>query len=348
MKIVPIAEANLDEIVHVLRSGGLVIFPSETTYGVAVDACNPAAVARLTAYKQRPVGKPYSIAVSDIGMAENYVQINDTARNLYKNFLPGPVTIISKGLHKTAPGVESETGTLGIRIPDYSIILQIVNALGGPITATSANASYHKRPYQLSDIFDNLSDKQKALVDLAIDAGELPHNEPSTVIDTTLDDPAILRQGEVVLLDKKELLSTSEENTKNVGKELWQKYSEYLGKRPIIFALEGPMGAGKTHFTKGLGRAMGFNENDIVSPTYAFLEDHGVLQHIDAWRMETPAELASLHFEKMLSDKSIIVVEWADRVVDVLRTHREDAILVWVKISYGKKDTERLITWGVL
>jgi L-threonylcarbamoyladenylate synthase len=234
MKIVPISQKAIDLAVETLKQGGLVIYPTETVYGIGTDATNEAAIRKLNNYKRRPLGKPYSIAVENIKMAEKYARLNKTARSLYKEFLPGPLTIISTGRHILAPGVESETGTIGIRIPDYKIVLDIIKKFKKPITATSANASYQKRPYKISDILDNISQKQKKMIDLILDAGTLPENEPSTVIDTTLDDPVILRQGDIKIKETIELLSRSTENTQNIGKEIWQKYEKYKGKRPII------------------------------------------------------------------------------------------------------------------
>lgn len=340
--------------VDALKQGGLVIFPSETTYGIAADATNPMAIKKLNNYKKRPIGKPYSVAVSNIKMAEEYVSLNNTARNIYKEFLPGPVTVVSYGKHKLTKGVESETGTLGIRISSYALVCQIVKDLRVPITATSANASYMKRPYKISDILGNISDKQKGLVDLIIDAGELPHNEPSTVIDTTLDDPVALRQGEIKFTDKNEVLSRSEESTQNIAKELFQKYESYLGKRPIIFALTGEMGSGKTQFTKGLGKVLGIKE-EIVSPTFNLVNTYTLspvrytLNHIDAWRIQGPKELETLGFLKTIEDKNMVIaIEWADRVMSEIKKQREHALIIWVKIKYGKKENERLISWGTL
>lgn len=326
------------------------IFPCETVYGVAVDCLNKKAVEKLNAYKERPLGKPYTIMCSDQKMAEEYVELNPTAKNLYKTFLPGPVTVVSVGLHKVAGGIESETGTLGVRIPDYPFMLKLIKKFGHPIVATSANASYQKRPYKMADILENISGKQKSLIDLVIDAGSLPHNEPSTVIDTTLDEPTVLRQGEIKLKDKNEVLSRSEENTQNVGKELWQKYESYKGKRAIIFALEGEMGAGKTIFTKGLARAMGISEL-ITSPTFALENEYTTgkekLYHFDAWRLEKSDELKPLGFEDLIRNESVIAIEWAEKVADEIRKFDEEAIVIWVKIVFGKKENERLISWGV-
>jgi tRNA threonylcarbamoyl adenosine modification protein YjeE len=245
-----------------------------------------------------------------------------------------------------AAGVESENGTLGVRIPDYPFLLKLLQKYGKPLTATSANASYKKRPYKVKDVLNNVSDKQKGLIDLIIDAGELPHNEPSTVIDTTLDDVVVLRQGETVIRDQSIVVSRSEENTQNIGKELWQKYEKFAGQRAIVFALEGPMGAGKTQFTKGLARAMGIEE-EIVSPTFNLELDYGELKHFDAWRLQNGEELENLGWEEKIHDKAVIVVEWADRVAETIRKYDEEAVVVWVKISYGKKENERTITWGI-
>lgn len=348
MKVIKEDIEAIKEAVKVLTGGGLVIFPTETVYGIGADATNPEAIIKLSKYKQRPLGKPYSIAVSSQKMAEKYAELNQTARNLYKQFLPGPVTIVSSGKHKVAPGVESETGTLGIRIPDYELVINLVRALGKPITATSANASYQKRPYAIRDILENISQKQKSLIDLIVDAGKLPRNEPSTVIDTTLDDPVILRQGEIKLKDKNEVLSSSEENTQNLAKELWQKYEHYLGKRPLIFALEGPMGAGKTQFTKGLGHAMGI-KSEIVSPTFNLILQYQNLTHIDVWRLSSDSELVELGFIKMLEEKNVVIsIEWAEKVADLIKNCRDDAVIVWIRIEYGRGENERLISWNII
>jgi L-threonylcarbamoyladenylate synthase len=322
-------------------------------YGAMVDATNKTAVKKLSSYKNRPFGKPFSVAVSNRSMASDYVYLNKYAKSLYEKYLPGPLTVISKSKGKVAKGVESENGNLGIRIPKYKLVLDVVEKLGKPLTATSANASYKKRPYEIPDILNNLSQKQKGLIDLIIDAGELPRNEPSTVIDTTYDDPIILRQGEIKLKDKIELLSKSEDNTKNIAKNLWQKYAQYQGKRAIIFALEGEMGVGKTQFTKGLARAMDI-KGEVISPTfileseYDLEKEKAALIHIDTWRMQDAKELLELGFNKRVLEKKVLAIEWAEKVADIIREFDEEAIIIWVKILYGKAENERLLSWGSL
>lgn len=335
MKVVKEKDVNIGEIVEVLESGGMVAFPCETVYGAGVDATNEEAVKKLSEYKKRPLGKPFSVVVTDMKMASKYVDLNQTARGLYKRFLPGPMTVISQGKQAVAPGVESETGTLGVRISSHPLVGRIVKALGKPMTATSANRSYEKRPYKISDF-------EYEKFDLVIDAGNLPPVEPSTVVDTTLDDATVLRQGEIKLKEKNEIVSRSEENTRNLGKELWQKYQIVAGARPIVFALEGEMGTGKTQFVKGLAKAMGITE-EITSPTYNIEEDYEGLRHIDAWRMHSTEELEELGLEG-----KVIAIEWADRVAEVIRKRNEEAVIVWIKIVYGKGKNERTISWGTL
>jgi len=354
MEIIKENNAAVEKAVFFLKRGGLVIMPTDTLYGAMVDATNPKAVEKLNKYKKRPTGKPYSIAVCDIKMAQKYALLNDTAKNLYKEFLPGALTIVSRGKHRVARGVESETGTLGIRIPDYPLVIKIIKKLGRPVTATSANESYKKRPYKISDILDEISMRQKKLIDLIIDAGELPRREPSTVIDTTLEEPAILRQGEIKLKKKTKILSRSQEDTQKTAKEILHKYERFIGERPIIFALEGPMGSGKTQFTKGIAKGLGIKE-EVISPTYNLILEYETkkndlkLTHIDTWRMQNSEELKRLGFEKMLSIKnSVFSIEWAEKVVELIKKHSDDAVIIWVKIKYGKKENERLISWGVI
>jgi L-threonylcarbamoyladenylate synthase len=352
MKIISQDKNTINNVVEVLQNGGIVIYPTETLYGVGVDATNQKAVDKLTVYKNRPFGKPYSIAVTDIKMAEKYVNLNKSARELYKKFLPGPLTVVSKGKHKLAKGVESEDGTLGIRIPDYKLVIDIVNKFEKPITSTSANAAYKKRPYKISDVLNNIGHKQKALIDLIIDAGTLPLNEPSTVVDTTLDDPVILRQGIIKLSRKNEVFSRSEEDTKNIAKEIWQKYEINHGKRAIVFALQGEMGSGKTVFTKGLAKAMDIKET-VISPTFIleneYISGKNKLYHFDTWRMLNPNdELKDLRTEKLIKQKSVIAIEWAEKAADFIREFDDEAIIIWINITYGKNENERSISWGIL
>lgn len=327
MKIIKLSASNHMQVIAkaaaALKNNGLVIFPTETCYGAGVLATSQPAVDKLLAYKTRREGKPLSIAVSDKKMASKYVAINTSASNLYQNFLPGPLTVVSKGLHKVARGVESETGTLGVRIPDYPLIVKLVQKLNLPITATSANASYKPRPYSITKLLKNLSAKQQKLIDLVIDAGTLPKRPPSTVVDTTLEDPLVLRQGKISFANKQQLTSKSPQDTINLAKSLALKHWNDLQKKPVIFLLNGDLGAGKTQFAKGLGQFLQIKDV-IASPTYTIESEYpysrhgvsGLFLHLDTWKLTDVAEFYQLNLESRLKAKTMVAIEWANRTQD--------------------------------
>lgn len=332
MKILKVNETNqtkvIDEIVKSLSRGELIIFPTETTYGAGVDATSQAAVNKLLSYKTRREGKPLSIAVPDINLASDYVEINDTAKKFYETFLPGPFTIISNSKHKTALGVESEFGTLGVRIPDYQLVLNFLKAFGKPVTATSANVAGKKSPYSIEDLFAHLSEKQKNLIDLVIDAGELPKNKPSTIIDTTLSAPVALRQGDLMadgvarIEDQPvDFISRSEQETKDIAKRLLLKNWKQIKTNGLIIGLDGELGVGKTVFTKGIAEFLQIKDV-ISSPTYNYFNEYdflrheveGKLFHFDVWKVGSKEELARLDFFKILKPGHVIVIEWWQQI----------------------------------
>lgn len=335
----------IQKAVSVLQNGGLVIYPTETVYGVGVDAANGEAVAKLLAYKSRREGKPMSIAVTNQKMAENYVEINQQAQKFYQNFLPGPFTIVSKSKGVVAPKVESEFASLGIRIPNYDFILQLVEKFGKAITSTSANASGKKRPYTVDDVLNNLSEKQKSLVDLIIDVGQLPKNEPSTVIDTTLSTPITLRGKENS--SKEEFFSASEEETKELAGRLTLKNWNQLREKGLIFALNGQLGLGKTIFAKGVAKFLKI-QDEVKSPSYSYMNEYdfdrenvkGVFYHIDAWRIDSEAEFQFLEIEKMIKANNVVLIEWWQQVAQYLPEEiRNEAVV----LNFEENEKGRLI-----
>lgn len=317
--------ASLTQAVKVLRAGGLIIYPTETCYGAGADATNQKAVDKLLAYKSRREGRPLSVAVTDQIMASKYVKLNTSAKNLYKKFLPGPLTVISAGKHKLAKGVESETGSLGIRIPAHPIALAIVKKFGRPITATSANVSYKPRPYSIKQLLSQTSKKQQKLIDYIIDVGALPKRPVSTIVDTILDDPLIIRQGKVrfpLRSGNTTLRSGSPQETQKLAQTLCLKYWKDLQSRPLVFLLIGNLGAGKTQFAKGIGQFLQIKQ-PITSPTFTIEKEyqyyrHGIkgkFLHLDTWRLQHLEEFKALSLEKQLRPKTVIAIEWADRTL---------------------------------
>jgi L-threonylcarbamoyladenylate synthase len=343
----------IQQAVQVLAAGGLVIYPTETCYGVGVLATDTAAVTKMLSYKNRPVGKAISIAVVDQSMADHYVEINAEAKRIYQQFLPGPVTVISKSRGKVAKALEAENSTLGVRIPDYDLIRAIVAELGQPITATSANLSGDKTPYKLNDILDNLSAKRAELVDLIIDAGELPHNPPSVVIDTTLENAVVYRTGSIKFESKQLELSASVEDTVLLGTKLVAKFKGILGAGTLVLMLNGSLGSGKTHFAKGVGQELGIKDV-ITSPSYTYLHEYdhqyigqpAKLIHLDPWRINELSDFLALQPDGWFAPGNVVVIEWASRFDEAIQQYlskQQHVSVVSVDLEYTQVATQRKI-----
>jgi len=356
MKVINLNSTPKDEAINqavkVLQAGGLIIYPTETVYGLGVDATNQAAVDKLLRFKSRREGKPLSVAVSSQEMAQKYVELNQQAKNLYQEFLPGPITVVSKGKHQVAYGVESEFGTLGVRMPDYPLIIKIVEKLNKPITATSANASGKPRPYSLETILKHTSSRQQELIDLVLDAGTLPKNPPSTVIDTTLSTPITMRQGSLQLdqngktqSKQKVFLTSSSQETQGLAGRLLLKYWQDLTTTGLVIGLSGPLGAGKTTFTQGLASYLGIDET-ITSPTYTYMQEYdwqkqtakGKLYHFDLWRVDDSMVLERLEINKLIAPSNLVVIEWWEKGFETIKPMVKNSRLLVVKlIDIGDK-----------
>ena len=353
MKIIKVNKANtkqsIQEAITVLRAGGLIIYPTETCYGIGVDATNPKAVAKLLKYKRRPEGKAISIAVVDRKMAKKYVTTNETADNIYENLLPGPITVISSSLGNTAHQLEAENHTIGIRIPNYSFTLELIKQFGKPITATSANSSGKKTPYEIQDILSNISKKQSDLIALILDRGKLANNPPSTVVDTTLSNLPTLRQGQIEIEQpNKSIITKSEHETRALGNKLIQKHKSTLDKKCIIVALQGDLGAGKTQFTKGIAKGLGIKQV-ITSPTYLLVKEYIIqntnkLYHIDTWRTSEETELDQLGLQDMLKIGNVIAIEWIEKAEQTLGklAKNNDIKIIWVTIEHQEKQKREI------
>ncbi|MFH1840920.1 MAG: L-threonylcarbamoyladenylate synthase [Candidatus Shapirobacteria bacterium] len=353
MKIIDLKKAPelvvIGEAVETLKKGGVVVYPTETCYGIGVDATNKKAVEKILAFKSKRGDKPISMAVADQKMAGRYVHINEIAQNLYANFLPGPLTVVSKSRGKTLRALEAGTGNLGIRIPRYSLILKIIKKLAKPIIATSANQSGRKNPYSLADFKKYTSLEKQKLVDVFLDAGELPERETSTVVDTTVNELAILRQGEIKIddLQSQVFISNSEKETKKIAQKILQKYSDDMNHRSLIFALQGELGAGKTQFVKGLARGLEIKAN-VNSPAFVLIKEYehkkGRLFHLDTWRLEKGEELLDLGLEAMLQSGNVVAIEWLQKAKEILEKIEKERIVrvIWVTIEIVNENTRKI------
>ncbi len=132
--------------------------------------------------------------------------------------------------------------------------------------------------------------------------------------------------------------------TEEIARKLWAKYGQNRTSA-VIFALEGPLGAGKTTFAKALAEAMGITDT-IISPTFVLHREYPQLDHIDAWRIEDPQELVNLGLSKMVLDKKVIVIEWAGRVKSQITNFKSQVQIIWIKFDYTQNEGERTLTFS--
>lgn len=180
------------EAVAQLAAGHVVAYPTETLYGMAVDVTNDKAVKRLYDLKRRDYGLPVAILVADMSMLEQYVtHIPEPARNLMKQFWPGPLTILFTARNNISPGLMTNTGKIGIRISSHPVATALVRQFGKPITTTSANLSGYPPSLQVKHVQKYFQDK----LDCIIDGGECEPSQGSTVVDVADETMAIIREG---------------------------------------------------------------------------------------------------------------------------------------------------------
>lgn len=185
-------EAAARKAAAALTAGGIVLYPTDTLYGLGADVANPAALAELNLLKGREEGKPMSVIVPDIASMERVAVVNATAKKLAEQFLPGALTLVLR-----ARG----GGTVGVRIPDDPFALALARIFGKPYTATSANRAGEQTPQTISDILAHFGSAAEHL-SLVVDGGVRESAKPSTVVSCVSDVPEILREG---VITKKQL-----------------------------------------------------------------------------------------------------------------------------------------------
>jgi len=182
----------IDNAVEILRRGGLVAFPTETVYGLGADATNARAVQRIFHAKGRPSTNPLICHVADESIARRYAQSWPLAASrIAQRYWPGPITLV---LPKTSDIVHDVTAglqTVGLRVPNHPLTLELLRAFDGPLAGPSANRSTHVSPTLAQHVRDELGDA----VDLILDGGPCTVGIESTVLDLSTDTPTILRPG---------------------------------------------------------------------------------------------------------------------------------------------------------
>jgi L-threonylcarbamoyladenylate synthase len=191
--ILSAAEPNvIEQAMKILKSGGLVAIPTDTVYGVGALAFDDHAVRSIYIAKDRPIEKAIPVLMADaedmdiVGM-----NIPDVAYRLAARFFPGPLTcLIPK--KPSLPESVSATETVGVRVPDHDVARAILRS-AGPMAVTSANLSGQASPSTAEEVFDQLNGR----IPLIIDGGTTPGGVPSTIVDCTTDELAILREGPI-------------------------------------------------------------------------------------------------------------------------------------------------------
>jgi len=194
VKIITAKKENLKKIITAFSKGQVLIFPTDTVYGLLCDAYNEKAVGRIFKIKKRKISKPLTVFVKDIAAAKRLAYINKDQEKFLKKNWPGAITVIlkTKKPYKLSPLVYKDD-TIGLRVPDYKLLNLILEKFNKPIAQTSANISGRSAVTKMKDVLEQFGNND-IQSDLIINAGDLPKNKPSKVIDFTKNKMKILRR----------------------------------------------------------------------------------------------------------------------------------------------------------
>jgi L-threonylcarbamoyladenylate synthase len=185
-------EVNIKRAVGLVKKGGLVVFPTDTVYGLGCDPYNVRAVTRLLNAKGRGE-KPIPLLVSNLAQAEKLTIVNDACRLIAEKFWPGPLTLILRRRKGAPTCLGGDPNLIGIRVPDHKVALKLIELSGGCLTGTSANITGKEPPKTAKEAWLQLGGK----VDLILDGGRVKHAVSSTVLNIADKNPKILRAGPI-------------------------------------------------------------------------------------------------------------------------------------------------------
>ncbi|MCD6527644.1 MAG: threonylcarbamoyl-AMP synthase [Desulfuromonas sp.] len=180
----------IQQVVDCLRKGGVIAYPTDTIYGFGCDIFNKKAIKKIYQLKQRDPKKPFSFICSDLSEISKYAQVSNMAFKIMKRHLPGPYTFVLDASRVVPDLLTTKQRTVGVRMPDNPIALEIVRVLGQPLVTTSANVTGDETYQDPSLIHDDWGN----ILDMVVDGG-LVYGEPSTVISLRNDQIEVLRQG---------------------------------------------------------------------------------------------------------------------------------------------------------
>ena len=197
----------------ILLRGGLVACPTESFYGLAVDATNKAAIRKLFSLKKRPANLPVLILIPSIESLTKYVTyIPPVARKLTREFWPGGLTLIFEASEHVSPLLTANTGKIGIRLSNHPVATALAQAIQAPVTGTSANISGAPPCHHAEEVLSYFGEN----IDLIIDGGETAGAIGSTILDVTVDPPEIVRDGMVQRRSLEKFIQTLSESSEAV------------------------------------------------------------------------------------------------------------------------------------
>jgi L-threonylcarbamoyladenylate synthase len=193
MSLVPATPEAIKQAAEALVRGDIVAFPTETVYGLGANALDARAVAKVFAAKGRPSSKPLVVLVPDLAKAEDFADVNATARKLAQAFWPGPLTLVLPKRQdcSLAEPVNAGLGTIAVRAPDHRVAQALLAASGLPIVAPSANRSGQPSPKTAAQVEAELGDRPAMI----LDGGPSPFGRESTIVSLAGPVPTLLRQG---------------------------------------------------------------------------------------------------------------------------------------------------------
>ena len=183
-------QRKIAQVADILGRGGVIAYPTDTLYGIGCDIMNKRAIARIYQIKQRSKEKPFSFICSDLKNISQYAKVSNYAYKTMRRLLPGPYTFILEGSNMVPKMMLTKRKTAGIRVPNNTICLELIKALGHPIistTARSVEGDLLNEPWLIEEHFGRQ-------LDLVIDGGPAP-GRPSSVISLIGDEPRVLREG---------------------------------------------------------------------------------------------------------------------------------------------------------
>lgn len=201
MRTVSADASGIAEAINVLKQGGVIMYPTETCYGIGCDLTNKIASKKLFALKKRPMDLPVSALFASIDQSKHYIMWNDEALSIAKKYLPGPLTIIMpmrNGATLLYLMPYESLSTVGIRISSHPVAMKLAASCSFPIATTSANLHGKPEAYSVDEIMEQY--QHEALQpDLIIDGGVLPTAKPSTIIEMKSNKAITLRQGDILV-----------------------------------------------------------------------------------------------------------------------------------------------------